>query len=242
MQRVQVSCSGMETLVLESGITPDAVFRIPIGINLDLFAPPMEAQRHAVRAELGLPESATVIGSFQKDGVGWEDGLEPKLIKGPDVLLQTIERLNSEVKNLTVLLSGPARGYVKQGLSRLGIPFKHIFFKDYISLCRIYQALDLYLVTSREEGGPKSVLESMASGVPLVSTRVGQAVDLIQHGVNGWLADVEDVEGLTYWALRALSTASDLPAIRTAARRTAEANSYMVQLPLWREFFRGFVE
>ena len=39
------------------------------------------------RRVLGLPASAFVVGSFQKDGVGWGEGLEPKLIKGPDVLL-----------------------------------------------------------------------------------------------------------------------------------------------------------
>ena len=41
-----------------------------------------------------------------------------------------------------------------------------------------------------------TLAESMASGVPVVSTRVGQSVDVIQHGLNGLLADVGDAEGL----------------------------------------------
>ena len=45
-------------------------------------------------------------------GVGWGDGLEPKLIKGPDVLLQTVALLRQRIPELFVLLSGPARGYV----------------------------------------------------------------------------------------------------------------------------------
>jgi len=43
------------------------------------------------------------------------------------------------------------------------------------------QALDLYIVASREEGEPKAILESMASGVPLVTTEVGQAMDFVEH-------------------------------------------------------------
>jgi glycosyltransferase involved in cell wall biosynthesis len=67
---------------------------------------------------------------------------------------------------------------------------------DHRRLPDYYQCLDLYLVTSREEGGPKSVLEALATGVPLVSTRVGLAADVIQHGYNGLLAEPEDVETL----------------------------------------------
>lgn len=242
IQRIQVSCSGMESLVLESGINPGSVFLIPIGIDLALFNPATVEQRRAVRAQLGLPETATVIGSFQKDGVGWEEGLEPKLIKGPDVFLRTVARLKEEVKDLVVLLSGPARGYVKEGLTRLGIMYRHVYLESYYDIGRLYHAIDLYMVTSREEGGPKSILESMASGVPLVSTHVGQAVDLVVHGVNGWLVDVEDVDALTYWALHALSVGTDLTALRAAARNTAVANSYPAQLPCWAKFFSGFVE
>jgi len=44
--------------------------------------------------------------------------------------------------------------------------------------------------------GPKAALESLASGVPLVSTRVGLVPDIVQHGWNGFLADSEDVDSL----------------------------------------------
>ena len=56
--------------------------------------------------------------------------------------------------------------------------------------------MDLYLVTSRAEGGPKAILESMASGVPLISTKVGMASDIIFDGVNGSLCDIADISNL----------------------------------------------
>jgi len=50
------------------------------------------------------------------------------------------------------------------------------------------------MVTSREEGGPKAILESMACGVPLISTKVGMAEDIIEDGENGFLVDIEDTD------------------------------------------------
>jgi glycosyltransferase involved in cell wall biosynthesis len=244
ISRVRVSHSKMEQVVLDSGIDPGKVHRIPIGISLDHFTVQTSLSRQTARRKLGLPESAIVIGSFQKDGVGWGEGREPKLIKGPDVFLRTIELLKLRVPELCVLLSGPSRGYVKDGLARLGVPYRHVFPKYYQEIGRLFQALDIYLVTSRDEGGPKAVLESMASGIPLVTTRVGQAVDLVQHETNGWVVDVEDAEGIVHWAEYVLG-ARNQPAVREvllAGRATAEANTYNAQEKQWREFFRGYVE
>ena len=67
-------------------------------------------RRAAARRALGLPESAFVVGSFQKDGVGWGDGLEPKLIKGPDVLLEVAERCHERVPELDRSCSPGPRG------------------------------------------------------------------------------------------------------------------------------------
>ena len=241
--RVQVSHREMKDVALGTGIDPSKVFTIPIGINLDFFPFRKIEQKRNMRDQLGIPRSAFVIGSFQKDGVGWGDGLEPKLIKGPDVFLAALRMLKKNVPELYVLLSGPARGYVKQGLDELQIPYKHVYLKSYPDVAKLFWALDLYLAASRQEGGPKSILESMASGVPIVSTKAGQAMDLIQHGENGWLVDVEDVDALSACMLEIYRThADDLMPIMNHAKMTAEANSYAAQVPLWAAFMNGFVE
>lgn len=244
ISRVRVSHSQMEQVVLESGIDRAKVRRIPIGVNLEYFEPQSQASREKARRYLNLPQSAVIIGSFQKDGVGWDEGLEPKAVKGPDVFLKSIALLKSKVPELYVLLSGPARGFVRAGLERLGVPYVHLYPKDYAEIGRLFQALDLYLVASREEGGPKAVLESMASGVPLVTTQVGQAMDLVRHGENGWMVAIEDAEGLAHWAEHVVASRStrEVTDALVTGRRTAEAHSYDSQGKLWREFFRGFVE
>jgi glycosyltransferase involved in cell wall biosynthesis len=238
IDRVQVSHRELEELVLSSGIDPAKVFRIPIGIEPELFRPRSQAAREA----LAIPDDAFVVGSFQKDGVGWEDGLEPKPVKGPDVLVAALAALHERVPRLHVLLSGPARGYVKAGLERHGVPFVHRILPRYDEIGSLYAALDAYVVPSRQEGGPKGVLEAMAAGVPLVSTRVGQAVDLVRDGENGWLVAVDDVDALVDRLAAVAAGAVDLDSVTAAGHATASANSYAAQLPLWRDFFDGFVE
>jgi glycosyltransferase involved in cell wall biosynthesis len=242
ISRIVVTHGAMRELVLASGIDPAKVFLIPLAVDLTHFRARTADSCRRVRARFDIPPAARVVGSFQKDGVGWGDGMEPKLIKGPDIFLKAIEILKPRVPELFVLLSGPARGYVKAGLERLGVPQRHFDLDDYDAVGQLYQALDVYLVASRQEGGPKAILESMASGVPLVTTHVGQATELVRHGENGWMVDVEDAAGLARWAELALNNPAATGAVVARARAVAEANSYAAQLALWRAFFKGFVE
>jgi glycosyltransferase involved in cell wall biosynthesis len=194
--RVIVTCNHSFDVLVGQGVAANKLVKIPLGVDLATFVPPTRAQRRQIREMLDIPNDAFCIGSFQKDGSGWEEGLEPKLLKGPDVFLATMALLKDKHPNLMVLLTGPARGYVKQGLKRLGVEYRHKYFDDYLDIIPYYQALDLYLIASRGEGGPKALLEGMACGVPIVSTRVGMPADVIKQGENGFLADIADSKGL----------------------------------------------
>ena len=239
---VQVTNRAMESLVLETGIAAEKVHRIPIGIDPVAFPLRTDEVKARARRELGLPDTAFVVGSFQKDGVGWGEGLEPKLIKGPDVLVAAAERLREYVPDLWFLLTGPSRGYVMAGLERAGIPYRHRYLPSLESVARAYEAIDLCIVASRDEGGPRAVLESMAIGVPLVTTRVGQAADLVRHEENGWLVEVEDVDAITGWGRHvAEAPRATLERVLEAGRRTAEENSYGALRPRWRSLLEGLV-
>ena len=242
IDRVQVTNAAMEEVVLETGIAAQKLHRIPIGIDADLFSAATPRARLAARREFGLPEQAFVVGSFQKDGVGWGEGLEPKLIKGPDVLLAAAERLRERIPGLWFLLTGPSRGYVRAGLERLGIPYRHRFLPGTEAVVAAYHAIDLCIVASREEGGPKAVLESMATGTPLVTTRVGQATDLVRHGVDGFMVDVEDADAIASWSAHvAEAPAEELERMRAAAVETVRENSDSGLRPRWRKLLEGCV-
>ena len=238
IHKVRVSTKEMETLIKSSGINPDKVIRIPIGIDLEIFKPQTEIDKNNKRKELDIPKDAFVIGSFQKDGVGWGEGNEPKLIKGPDIFLKVTEKLRKEIPSLFILLSGPSRGYVKNGLDKIGVPYKYVYLKNFEEISSLYDALDLYLITSREEGGPKACLESMASGVPLVTTSVGQCKDLVVDGENAMMSDIDDFESL-YKNILKISSDPDLNRkLIDSGLKTAGENSLNSQLLIWKNFFK----
>lgn len=225
----RIVCSA--SLVLERlagwGVARDKLVNIPIGCETDRFVPPTPDQRRAMRAQFGIADHQVCIGSFQKDGVGWGDGEEPKPIKGPDLFLDAIDRLRRDLP-VFVLLTGPARGFVKRGLERLGVPYAHTYVETREELARCYHALDLYLITSREEGGPMALMESMASHVPVVSTRVGMSVDLIRDGITGALVEGEDMGRLSARALEILALPDHALALREAAREAVKIADWSV--------------
>ena len=238
--RIQVTHAEMRDLVLSAGVPPERVFEIPIGIDLEHFPLGDAAARQRSRRALGLPASAFVVGSFQKDGVGWAEGLEPKLIKGPDVLVSALARLREAAPELFVLLTGPARGWVRRELERRAIPYRHFLARSRAEIAAAYNALDAYVVASRQEGGPKAVLEAMATGVPLVTTRVGQVASIVEHGSNGLVVEVEDAEGLARAAARVRDDGSLVGSLRGAGRETAERYAHERLDGLWARLLDGF--
>ncbi len=183
----------IENRLLSWGVPREKLIKIPIGVDTDLFRPVRLDFRRRARSKFNISNDALVVGSFQKDGVGWGNGDIPKLIKGPDILVEALIELNKKTKNLHVLLTGPARGYVISRLKLAGISYTHSYFQSQSDLLDCYHALDCYWVTSREEGGPMGMLESMSCGVPVVSSKVGMAPDVIRDGVSGYLIEVGDI-------------------------------------------------
>jgi glycosyltransferase involved in cell wall biosynthesis len=242
IDRVQVTHEEMRELVQAAGVAPERVFQIPIGVDIERFPPGGPGLRTRARAELGLPATAFIIGSFQKDGVGLGEGREPKLVKGPDVFVGVIERLRAATPELFVLLTGRARGYVRAELTRLGVPHRHFLLGSRNELAKLYHALDVYLVTSRQEGGPKALLESMATGVPLVTTRVGQVPEIVTDEVDGLVRDVDDVDALAGAVARVHEDSGLRDRLEAAGRPIAERYADERLDSRWAALLEGFVQ
>jgi len=206
---VHTSCEITKRRLVAEGLNENKIIIAPIGINLNLFKVLSEEKKKQIRKKLNLPENKIIIGSFQKDGIGWGEGNEPKMIKGPDIFCDTVEKIAAKY-NIHVLLTGPARGYVKKRLMKAGISFTHRFLKNYFDIVNYYNVLDLYIISSRAEGGPKAITESMACGVPVVSTKTGMAPDIIKNGINGCLADIENIDLLASYCFEII----DKPELR----------------------------
>jgi tyrosyl-tRNA synthetase len=104
----------------------DKIVVVPLGVDTKVFYPADEKEKLVIREKLGISKDSLVVGSFQKDGVGWGNGSEPKFIKGPDMFCSVIEHL-AEKYPIHVILTGPARGYVKNRLFQANIPYTYKF-------------------------------------------------------------------------------------------------------------------
>ena len=129
------------------------------------------------RKELGLPINDYYVGSFQRETEG-SDLKTPKLEKGPDLFCDYLIRNRSKIEctnKLHVLLGGWRRQYVEDRLKKAKISYT-LFEKTSLDMIRLlYAACDLYVVSSRFEGGPQAIIEAAAMEVPIISTDVGIA-------------------------------------------------------------------
>jgi len=152
--------------------------------------PPNDAGLQALRRQLGLPEAAYVIGNFHLDTAFTIGSDQPKWQKGPDIFAEIVRRVREAEPRVCVLLAGPRRHWLRQRLKSLGVPVffagREIAGDDFASnildrptLNRLYNLLDLYLICSRWEGGPHSILEACFSRTKVLSTRVGIAEDVL---------------------------------------------------------------
>jgi len=178
--------------IIDLGFSENKIIIIPLGIDDKIFKPLSSIAKDKIRRKLNIPKNKIIIGSFQKDGNGWQEGNEPKLIKGPDIFCDVVEKLSQKYP-IHILLTGPARGYVKNRLTKANIPFTHKYLKNYNDIVNYYHALDLYLITSRLEGGPMAILESWATGVPLISTKVGMVEDISENNIDILLSEIDNI-------------------------------------------------
>jgi glycosyltransferase involved in cell wall biosynthesis len=124
------------------------------------------------RKKLNLNTEMYYVGSFQRDTEGF-DLKTPKLEKGPDLFCDYLIRNRSKMKNLHVLLGGWRRQYVENRLNEAKIPYT-LFEKSNIEIVKLlYASCDLYIVSSRHEGGPQAIIEAAAMKIPIISTDVG---------------------------------------------------------------------
>ncbi len=145
-----------------------------------------------LRKKHGIPENAYVVGSFQRDteGAGIPNGIfDPKLEKGPDLFADYVECLVKQFKEqpffgypegVHVLLVGWRRQYLIERFKASGVSFTYIEMPSQETLNELYQTLDLYPVTARQEGGPQSLLECGLLNIPVVSRDVGMASQVLR--------------------------------------------------------------
>lgn len=157
-------------------LTDKKIFEIPFWVNQNIWF--QLDNKTALRKKYNIDINSFLVGSFQRDTEG-HDLKSPKLSKGPDQFLTIVKSMYEERKDLKVILSGKRRQYIISELNNLKIPFYYLEMTNYKTLNELYNILDLYIVASRVEGGPQSILEAAAIKTPLISTNVGIAEKIL---------------------------------------------------------------
>jgi len=149
-------------------ISKDKIRVVPYWVNEKIW---ITKNKTECRKKFNVPEDKFIIGSFQRDTEG-ADLKTPKLSKGPDVFCDIVEQLMPKPH---VFLTGWRRQYIISRLEKAGITYSYFEMVDFEGLNDLYNCLDLYLVTSRHEGGPQALLECSSNKTPILSTDVGMA-------------------------------------------------------------------
>lgn len=156
--------------------TKKTIFYLPLWVNQDIWY--NKSNKNELRTNFGFTGSDYLVGSFQRDTEG-SDLRSPKLVKGPDIFIEIVKNLYKKNSKLKVVLTGKRRDYVISELKKNNIPYKYFEMTNFSMMNDLYNILDLYLITSRLEGGPQALVECGQTRTPVISTDVGIAREIL---------------------------------------------------------------
>ena len=167
----------------------------------------------------------------------WPDGPGARLVtvgelstrKNQAGLVRALARV-AEPWRLLVLGDGAGRAEISGEVVRLGLADRVVLAGHVPEARRIAAAADLALHFSREEGQPWAVLETLASGVPTIATRLPGVEPLIEDGVDGRTVPPGDEEALARAASELLADPARARALGARAKERLAATHSAAQL------------
>ncbi len=184
-----------QALIHNEGIASGRVEVIYNGIPLDRFETRLtESEWAAVRSAMGIgPEDLALIQVARLD-----------YLKDHATAIRTIERVARRCPRarLVIVGDGPERGAIEELVRHRSLAENVRFLGRRDDVPRLLAASDIVLLTSISEGIPLTLIEAMAAGRPVVSTRVGGVAEVVDDGQTGLLAPPGDDAGLAELVLR----------------------------------------
>lgn len=186
--RVIAVSESVRRYLLDREDLPDSMVRmIPNGIDPMLFTPFTDEARRRTRGALGLPEDAFVVG-----GVG-------RLVPQKDftTFLDAAARVLRSRSDLVFVIAGtgPLEQTLREHAVMLGLGESVRFLGHVDDRVGLYQALDALMMTSGFEGTPMTLLEAMASALPVLASSVDGIAEVCSSGRDALLVNPGDPAG-----------------------------------------------
>ena len=140
--------------------------------------------------------------------------------KGVDLFVSMAALLAHDLPQAQFLVAGdgPERSQLEGMIANLGLEKRVTLLGRQENMPAFYQQLDLLVLASRNEGLPMAVLEGMASGLPVVATRVGELPEVVEDGRTGYIVPTEDPQELATAVRKAVVDPGRLRSMGAGAR------------------------
>jgi sugar transferase (PEP-CTERM/EpsH1 system associated) len=182
---ITVSGDFREWLITDIGIDDRKVQTICNGVDTAKFNPD---NKDLVRAKHGYSREDLIIGTVGR--------LDP--IKDQQLLIRSFAQVAMKYPRLHLLIigDGPCREDLERLAKDLGVSNNVLFSGMRHDVPELLKLLDIFVLPSLFEGISNTILEAMATGIPVVATRVGGNPELVVDGETGYLAPKQDIDAL----------------------------------------------
>jgi glycosyltransferase involved in cell wall biosynthesis len=184
-----------QTKILEHyGIAAEKIRMVPNGVDIEKFQPTDSATG---KKQFGLGQEPTVL---------FMGSLVPR--KGLPYLVEAAKTVIKQLPNVRFLLvgSGPLRKQIEASVASARLSGNFIFYGNIPEgqLASAYNAADVFVLPSVQEGQGIVLLEAQACGKPVVAFGVGGVKEAVKDGETGFLLELGDTEGFADKLLRLL--------------------------------------
>lgn len=195
---IGVSDTVVNNLMHYEKIPKGRMLTIHNGINAEDYE--LSVNIKNTRRELGLYDSSPVLGISSR----------LSHLKGISYLLKSMCDIRRVHKNVMLLIigDGPERKQLEQETIALGLQKQVLFLGERENIQPFFKIFDIFVLPSLSEGMPICLLEAMASGCPIVTTKVGGVPEMIENGKNGLLVNPANSEDLSKAILSLLENES----------------------------------
>lgn len=172
--------NSMIKFALQAGIQMNKIKILPPGVNVEI-----KKKDKDIREEFKISKNEKIILFV---------GLLVNDRKGVNTIIKTVHKLENQKVKIIIVGDGTKRQNYERLVEKYNLNDKFIFTGFRKDVHNFYHEADLFFLPSKGEGLAGVIMESMAYGVPVVSSNIAGTKDLIKNNYNGFLCECEDID------------------------------------------------